>query len=54
MARLSIEAERQIVLARIAKKQRARQSIAADQALLIRLTNQKIRAEIRARRKGAA
>lgn len=54
MPRLSIEAERQLIKARIAKKRRARQSTAADEALLIFLTNRQIRAEIRARKRKAA
>ncbi len=52
--RLSIEAERQLVIARIARKRRARQSTAADEALLVKLTNRQIRAEIRARKRKAA
>jgi hypothetical protein len=54
MPRLSIEAERALVAARIERKRAARQSIAADQALLIRLTNKQIRAEVRARKRKAA
>ena len=52
--RLSIQAERQIVKDRIARKRRDRKSTAADEALLVQLTSLQIRAEIRARKRKAA
>lgn len=54
MNRLSIHAERELVKLRIVRKRRARQSTAADEALLVQLTNKLIRAEIRARKRKAA
>lgn len=54
MTRLSIEAERLMVMARIARKRRQKQSTASDEALLIQITNKLIRAEIRARKRKAA
>ena len=51
---LSLYAERTLLLARIARKRRLHQSTAADEALLIQVTNKMLRAEIRARKRKAA
>lgn len=51
---LSLYAEKTFLLARISRKRRAHQSTAADEALLIQITNKILRAEIRARKRKAA
>lgn len=52
--RPDIQQLRTEVKLRIVRKRRARQSTAADEALLVQLTNKLIRAEIRARKRKAA
>ena len=54
MSKLTLQAERTLLLSRIAKKRRLHQSTAADEALLIQITNKILRAEIRARKRRTA
>ena len=54
MTKLTLQAERLLILSRISRKRRARQATAADEALLIQITNKILRAEIRLRKRRTA
>ena len=53
-ARLSLEAERQLLRQRIERKLRAHESVAEDYAKLKVLTHRELRANVRARKRKAA